>query len=131
MSEPLDLQQVGILLRNIFRLIRCTGGHPVPSLEWLDEDVGPIRDFPRQAPPLHLEGLEAHNLDCDIATLRILLTAWLELQPKATRGYGQITCSMEEWLLRGTQRPKIKLVAEVYQNTLGSDKSIDYFRKYH
>ena len=51
-----------------FQIVEACGGQPVQSLEWLDDDVGSIRDFAGQAPPLHLEGLEAHNLGCDIAT---------------------------------------------------------------
>ena len=55
-----------------------------------------------------------------------ILTVWLELQPKGTRGLGQITHSMEEWFLRGAQHPKMERIAEVYKNTLGADNSIDY-----
>ena len=70
--------------------------------------------------------MEAHALVTDIPTLSVLLTAWLELQPKSTRGYAQITRGMEDWLVKGTQKPKMQLIAEVYQNTLGSDNSINY-----
>ena len=123
----LDRQQVGILLRNLFRLIRVMNGQPTPCLEWLDQPAGPIRDFARHAPPLNLDGVEAHTLVTDIATLRVLLTAWLELQPKSTRGYAQITRAMEECLCKGSQKPKMQLIAEVYQNTLGLDNSIFIF----
>ena len=124
--SAMDKQQVPILLKNLFRLIRATNGQPIPCLQWLDEDPEPIRDQARRAPPLNLEGVEPHQILTDIPTLRALLTAWLQLQPKSTRGYAQVTRTMSEWLVAGGQRPKMQLIGEHYQNTLGSDNSIDY-----
>ena len=98
--NKLDRQQVGFLLRYLFKLIRATNGQPIPCLEWLDQPPGPIRDFARHSPPLNLDGVEVHELVTNIPTLRVLLTAWLELQPKSTRGYAQITSGMEEWLVK-------------------------------
>ena len=56
------------------------------------------------------------------------MKAWLELQPKSTRGFSQITRTMSEWLVAGGQRVKMQLIEERYQNTLGTDNSIDYLK---
>ena len=122
----MERQQVPILLKNLFRLVRATNGQPVPALIWLDEDSEPIRDFARRVPSLNIEGVESHQILTDISTLRALLTAWLELQPKSTRGFSQVTRTMSEWLVAGGQRAKMQLVGKHYQNTLGTDNSIDY-----
>ena len=122
----MDRQQVPILLKNLFRLVRATNGQPIPCLLWLDEEPEPIRDQARRAPPLNIEGVDSAQILTDIATLRALLTAWLQLQPKSTRGFAQVTRTMSEWLVAGAQRQKMQLIGEQYQNTLGTDNSIDY-----
>ena len=121
----MDRQQVPVLLKNLFRLVRATNGQPVPALIWLDEVVEPIREFARRAPPLNIEGVETHEILTDIPTLRTLLKAWLELQPKSTRGFSQVTRTMSELLVAGGQRVKMQLIGECYQNTLSTDNSID------
>ena len=42
----LEKAQVLILLKNLFRLIRASGGQPVPSLVWLGENNIPITRKP-------------------------------------------------------------------------------------
>ena len=76
----MDRQQVPVLLKNLFRLVRATNGQPVPALIWLDEAQEPIREFARRVPPLNIEGVESHEILTDIPTLRTLLKAWCELQ---------------------------------------------------
>ena len=49
----LEKSQVLVLLKNLFRLIRASGGQPVPSLVWLGENNVPIQDFARRAPALN------------------------------------------------------------------------------
>ena len=107
-------------------MVRATNGQPIPCLLWLDEEPEPIRDQARRAPPLNIEGVDSAQILTDIATLRALLTAWLQLQPKSTRGFAQVTRTMSEWLVAGAQRQKMQLIGEQYQNTLGTDNSIDY-----
>ena len=116
----MERQQVPILLKNLFRLVRATNGQPVPALIWYDEAQEPIRDFARRVPHLNIEGVESHQILTDIPTLRALLKAWLELQPKSIRGFFQITRTMSEWLVAGGQRAKMQLIGERYQNTLGT-----------
>ena len=118
MMAAMDRQQVPILLKNLFRLVRATNGQPIPCLLWLDEDPEPIRDQARRVPPLNIEGVESPQILTDIATLRVLLTAWLQLQPKSTRGFAQVTRTMSEWLVAGAQRQKMQLIGEHYQNTI-------------
>ena len=111
----MDRQQVPVLLKNLFRLVRATNGQPVPALIWLDEAQEPVREFARRVPSLNIEGVESHEILTDISTLRALLKAWLELQPKSTRGFSQITRTMSEWLVAGGQRVKMQLIGERYQ----------------
>ena len=85
----MERQQVPVLLKTLFRLVRATNGQPVPALVWLGEDVEPIREFSRRPPALAIEGLENHEILTDILTLRKLLNAWLELQPKSRRAKSQ------------------------------------------
>ena len=40
--------------------------------------------------------------------------------------FSRVTRTMSEWLVAGGQRAKMQLVGEHYQNTLGTDNSIDY-----
>ena len=122
----MERQQVPVLLKTLFRLVRATNGQPVPALIWLDEAVEPIREFARRPPALSIEGVESHEILTDIQTLRKLLKAWLELQPKSTRGFSQVTRAMSEWLVAGGQRVKMQLIGEHYPNTLGSDNSCDF-----
>ena len=122
----MERAQVPVLLKNLFRLIRATNGQPVPSLVWLGEAVDPIKEFARRPPALAIEGLENQEILTNIPTLRKLLDAWLELQPKSTRGFSQVTRSMSEYLAAGGQRVKMQLIAQHYPNTLGSDNSCDF-----
>ena len=121
----LEKSQVLVLLKNLFRLIRASGGQPVPSLVWLGENNVPIQDFARRQPALNIAGVVNDNISTDIPTLRKLLEAWLHLQPKATRGYNQITRAMTEFLAAGNQRTKMQYVAAQYPNTLGLNNSCD------
>ena len=93
----MERAQVPVLLKNLFRLIRATGGQPIPSLIWLGENVDPIQEFARRQPALSIEGLENQDILTDIPTLRKLLDAWLEFQPKSTRGFSQVTRAMSEY----------------------------------
>ena len=72
----MERQQVPVLLKTLFRLVRATNGQPVPALIWLDEVVGPIREFARRPPALAIEGVENHEILTDIPTLRKLLNTW-------------------------------------------------------
>ena len=92
----MEKAQVPVLLKTLCRLIRATGGQPVPSLIWLGENAVPIQECARRQPALSIEGLVNENISTDIPTLRKLLDSWLDLQPKSTRGYSQITRAMTE-----------------------------------
>ena len=122
----MERAQVPVLLKNLFRLIRATNGQPIPSLVWLGEAVDPIQEFARRQPALAIEGLENQDILTNIPTLRKLLDAWLEFQPKSTRGFSQVTRAMSEYLAAGGQRVKMQLIAQQYPNTLGSDNSCDF-----
>ena len=75
----LEKSQVLVLLKNLFRLIRASGGQPVPSLVWLGENNVPIQDFARRQPALNIAGVVNENISTDIPTLRKLLDSWLHL----------------------------------------------------
>ena len=75
----LEKAQVLVLLKNLFRLIRASGGQPVPSLVWLGENHVPIQDFARRQPALNIAGVVNENISTDIPTLRKLLDSWLHL----------------------------------------------------
>ena len=122
----MEKAQVPVLLKTLFRLIRATGGQPVPSLIWLGENAVPIQEFARRQPALSIEGLENQDILTDIPTLRKLLDAWLDFQPKSTRGFSQVTRAMSEYLSSGGQRAKMQHIAFQYPNTLGSDNSCDF-----
>ena len=115
----LEKTQVLVLLKNLFRLIRASGGQPVPSLIWLGENHIPIQDFAKRVPALNIEGVINDHIATDIPTLRKLLDSWLHLQPKNTRGYNQITRAMTEFLAAQGQRQKMQYIAAEYPNTLG------------
>ena len=121
----LEKSQVLVLLKNLFRLIRATGGQPAPSMVWLGENNIPIQDFARRPPVLNIAGIVNDSISTDILTLKRLLEAWLLLQPKATRGFNQITRAMTEFLAAGNQRTKMQYVAAAYPNTLGLNNSCD------
>ena len=69
----MERQQVPVLLKTLFRLVKATSGQPVPALIWLDEAVKPIKEFARRPPALSIEGVESHEILTDIQTLRKFL----------------------------------------------------------
>ena len=71
----LEKSQVLVLLKNLFRLIRATGGQPAPSMVWLGENNIPIQDFARRPPVLNIAGIVNDSISTDILTLKRLLEA--------------------------------------------------------
>ena len=61
----LDKAQVPVLLKTLFRLIRASGGQPVPSLIWLGENHVPIQDFAKRQPALNIDGVINENISTD------------------------------------------------------------------
>ena len=121
----LEKTQVLVLLKTLFRLIRATGGQPVPSLLWLGENPIPIQDAAKRLPALNITGVINDHISTDIPTLRKLLDSWLYSQPKSTRGYNQVTRAMTEFLALPGQRQKMQYIAAEYPNTLGLANSCD------